>query len=207
MGAGITHRVLLGLALTGVFASLAGAQQGDTPTTSPADADGVAQDAAPISPPPAVANMVTPPPSVPEPVVAAADNSQAEPDPKEADALPTPSPPPPPPVRSPSAVVQVLDKVTAETIRFAVPIGRPVRYKTLVFTAKACETRGLNDPLPQPSVYLIVESDSGAGRSSGAQPKQIFRGWMFANSPGVHAMEHPTDDAWLIACSTAAPSA
>ena len=104
-------------------------------------------------------------------------------------------------------MIQILDKVTAETLRFAAPIGKPVRYKTLVFTAKACETRGLNDPLPQPSVYLIVESDAGGGRYAGTGPKPIFRGWMFANSPGVHAMEHPIYDAWLIACSTAAPSA
>ena len=114
-----------------------------------------------------------------------------------------PPPPPPPPVRSPVAVLQVLDKITAETLRFAAPVGRRVRYKALVFTVKACETRGLSDPLPQPSAYVTIEA--GAVDARGAPPKVVFKGWMIANAPSVHALEHPIYDAWLIACSTASP--
>ena len=44
-----------------------------------------------------------------------------------------PPPGPPLPVRSPAAVLQALDKVTAETMRFEAPVGQPVRYKSLVF--------------------------------------------------------------------------
>jgi hypothetical protein len=33
----------------------------------------------------------------------------------------------------------------------------------------------------------------------------VFRGWMFADMPGLHPFEHPVYDAWLIACKTASP--
>jgi len=38
-------------------------------------------------------------------------------------------------------------------------------------------------------------------------PKQAFKGWMYASSPGLNPLEHPVYDAWLIACRTAAPPA
>jgi len=31
--------------------------------------------------------------------------------------------------------------------------------------------------------------------------KRIFTGWMFALSPGLHAVEHPIYDVWLTDCS------
>jgi hypothetical protein len=30
--------------------------------------------------------------------------------------------------------------------------------------------------------------------------KRIFSGWMFAQSPGLNAVEHPIYDVWLINC-------
>jgi hypothetical protein len=32
------------------------------------------------------------------------------------------------------------------------------------------------------------------------QPKRVFSGWMFASSPGLHGMEHPVYDIWLVDC-------
>jgi hypothetical protein len=34
--------------------------------------------------------------------------------------------------------------------------------------------------------------------------KRIFDGWMFAASPGLHAVEHPVYDVWLTNCKGAA---
>jgi hypothetical protein len=122
---------------------------------------------------------------------------------------PPPAPPPPPlPARSPAAILQVLDKVTAETMRFAAPVGQRVRYKNLVFTVKSCQTSGLTDPSPQASAYVVVDFRPLAVEGLAATPaKQVFRGWMFAESPGLHPLQHPTYDAWLIACMAAAPPA
>ena len=125
-----------------------------------------------------------------------------------ATAAPEKPPEPPKPLRSPAAIVQALDKVTAETMRFQVPIGRRVRYKNLVFTVKACETTGLDDPQPQAAAYLIVESQPRPAPGHEAPPaKQVYKGWMFSTAPGLHPFEHPVYDAWLIACSASAPPA
>jgi hypothetical protein len=113
-------------------------------------------------------------------------------------------PGPPPPARSLTAIIRVLDKVTAETMRFAAPVGRRVRYKTLIFVVKACETRGEKDPLPRPSAYVVIDSEPLALPGQAAPPaKEIYRGWMFATAPGLHPFEHPVYDAWLEECTDA----
>jgi hypothetical protein len=121
---------------------------------------------------------------------------------------PAPPLPPPGPVRSPTAILRVLDKVTAETLRFEAPVGRRVRYKTLIFMVKACETRGLRDPLPRPSAYLIIDSEPTAPQGRQApEAREVYRGWMFADSPGLHPFEHPVYDTWLEGCTTDTPPA
>ncbi len=115
---------------------------------------------------------------------------------------------PPPPVRAPIAVLQVLDKVTAETLKFEAPVGRRIRYKTLVFTVRVCETRGPDDPRPRPSAYVMIDSEAPVLPGAVAPPaKRVFRGWMFAAGPGLHPLEHPIYDAWLVACGAAPPIA
>jgi hypothetical protein len=101
-----------------------------------------------------------------------------------------------------------LDKVTAETLRFEAPVGKRVRYKTLVFMVKACETRGLKDPQPRPSAYVVIDSEPPPlpGQAAPAA-KEIYRGWMFAVSPGLHPFEHPVYDAWLESCTSDSPPA
>jgi hypothetical protein len=131
-----------------------------------------------------------------------------KPTPKAAEAAPPKPPEPPKPLRSPVAILQALDKVTAETLRFAAPVGRRVRYKNLVFTVRACETRDPDAPQPKAAAYLVI--DSAPRGAPGREPppaKQVYAGWMFASSPGLHPLEHPVYDAWLIACSAAAPAA
>jgi len=116
-------------------------------------------------------------------------------------------PGPPPPVRSPTAILRVLDKVTAETLRFEAPVGRRVRYKTLIFTVKTCETRGPAAALPRPSAYLVIDSEPLAPPGAAARPsREIYRGWMFADSPDLHPFEHPVYDAWLESCTSSAPA-
>ena len=37
--------------------------------------------------------------------------------------------------------------------------------------------------------------------------RQVFKGWMYASSPGLNPLEHPVYDAWLIACKQSTPVA
>ena len=190
----------LALALTRAWAQEA-EKPGPPPVASPA-----------LVPPPSApaaasaATAATPEPGVPPPPAAAAaspEDANTEADTTEDKPAAAPVAPIVP-ARAPAAILRVLDKVTAETMAFEAPIGKRVRYKSLVFEVKACATRGQTDPQPRSSAYVVVTSDSSAvGPLLGS--RQVFKGWMFANAPAVHALTHPVYDAWLAACSAIAP--
>lgn len=104
------------------------------------------------------------------------------------------------------AVIQALDKVTAESVRFEAAVGKPVRYKTLIFTVKACERSASEEAMEDSMVYMIVDSQPRAAPGKPTPPaRQSFRGWMYASSPGLNPLQHPVYDAWLITCRAAAP--
>ncbi|HXV00283.1 MAG TPA: DUF2155 domain-containing protein [Caulobacteraceae bacterium] len=200
-------RAGLGLALAAAAAVLTHAQpapQNAAPIASPAPPPVIEAPQSPQTAPsaaPAPANIA-------EPAAPPEEKTPPPPPKPEVPVAPTPPPGPPPPVRSPTAVLRVLDKVTAETMRFEAPVGRRVRYKTLIFNVKVCETRGLSDPLPRPSAYVVIDSQPPAPPGMAApSAKEIYRGWMFAASPGLHPFEHPVYDAWLEACTSATPPA
>ena len=103
-----------------------------------------------------------------------------------------------------AAVIQVLDKVTAENLRFEAPLHKFVRYKGLIFLVNTCQSTS-----DQPSAaHLEIDSQPPSPPGRPANPiKLIYRGWMFADTPGPHPFEHPVYDAWLIACKMASPGA
>jgi hypothetical protein len=145
-----------------------------------------------LPPPPAMGPVVAAPPMADE-----ATQSQPDEEVERPKAKPPEPTGPPRPERSPTAILRVLDKVTAETLRFEAPVGGPaVRYKSLVFQVRACETWGVRTPRPRSSAYLIINSDLGA-----IAGREVFRGWMFAEAPGVHALKHPVYDAWVESCA------
>lgn len=111
----------------------------------------------------------------------------------------------PPRARGQIAVIQALDKVTAESIRFEVPVGQPVRYKNLIFTVRACETTGPLVAAPESLAYVEILNQPRPRPGYSPPTKQVFRGWMFASSPGLNPLEHPVYDAWLIACKAVGP--
>lgn len=105
------------------------------------------------------------------------------------------------------AVIQALDKVTAESMRFEAAVGRPVRYKSLVFTVKACERTAPDEPIDDSIAYLTIDSQPRPAPGKPIPPpRQAFKGWMYASSPGLHPLEHPVYDAWLISCRATAPA-
>ena len=97
------------------------------------------------------------------------------------------------------AVVQALDKITAETMRFEVRAGQQVRWKGLVFTLKECETSAPAEPVKDSMAYLQVRSEP-KGATSPAASREVFKGWMFASAPGLNPFKHPVYDAWLVSC-------
>jgi hypothetical protein len=99
------------------------------------------------------------------------------------------------------AIVQAIDKITAESMRFEVEVGgRPVRFqRTLIFSARACEVSASDEQVSDAVAYLEVSLQS-RGVIQVSEPRQIFRGWMFASSPAVNGLQHPIYDAWIVGC-------
>jgi hypothetical protein len=93
------------------------------------------------------------------------------------------------------AVFSGLDKITGRIISFDAAIGETVQFGALQVTARACYTR---PPTEATNTDAFVEVDEVTLQG---EIKRIFNGWMFAASPGLHAVEHPIYDVWLTDCA------
>lgn len=94
-----------------------------------------------------------------------------------------------------TAVFAALDKVTARISKFEIKLGETREFGALKVTPRACYSRAPTEP---PKTTSFVEVDETM--LDGSQ-KRIFSGWMFAESPGLNAVEHPVFDVWLTECS------
>jgi hypothetical protein len=193
---GLIAAVAVGVIALGAGTLVRAQDQTDSATSAPVPPRVVDQ------PPP----VVQPAPKADE----SDDNSDAPDSSAKSDGPPAP-PKPVVPLKRPRygvAIIQALDKVTAETERFEVPLNTPVRYKTLIFTVRACETTASDEDIIDAAAHVEVVSQPKAPDGGSAPPaRRIFKGWMFANSPGLNLLQHPIYDAWLIACKTPLPSA
>ena len=163
-----------------------------------------------VAPVPVQARPAPVAPVAPQPTPAPTPAPVAAPTPAANKTPPAPDKPAEPVkrVRSSVAIIQALDKVTTETMKFEAPVGQPIRYKTLVFTVRACETTTPDEDAPDQMAYVTVDTQPKALPGRVAPPgRQIYKGWMYANSPGLNPLQHPVYDAWLIACKTSAPVA
>jgi len=93
------------------------------------------------------------------------------------------------------AVFAALDKVTAKISRLEVPLNETRTFGALKVTARACYTRAPTEP-PKTTTFVEVDETQLDGKE-----KRIFSGWMFADSPGLNAVEHPVFDVWLTECT------
>lgn len=93
-----------------------------------------------------------------------------------------------------TAVLQGLDKVTARVTTLRTSIGGTVRFGTLDVIVRHCDKRPPEET-PESAAFLDIWE-----RREGQSALGLFRGWMFASSPGLNALEHPVYDIWLLDC-------
>jgi hypothetical protein len=96
-------------------------------------------------------------------------------------------------------IMRGLDKITGRATTVLVPIGRSVQFATLTITAKYCYSTSATET-PETAAFVQIDDH----RPDQPQ-RRIFSGWMYASSPGLHGMEHPLYDAWVITCRAVAP--
>ena len=92
------------------------------------------------------------------------------------------------------AVLQALDKVTARVTTLEARLGDTVNYATLEIIARACDKRPPEEA-PESAAFLDIWE-----KRPGEPVQGVFRGWMFASSPALSAMEHPVYDVWVLDC-------
>jgi len=97
------------------------------------------------------------------------------------------------------AVFAGLDKITGRITSFDVAIGETAQFGALQVTPRVCYTRPATET-QNTTAFAEVNEVTLKGEA-----KRIFTGWMFAASPGLHAVEHPIYDVWLIGCKAPAP--
>lgn len=97
------------------------------------------------------------------------------------------------------AVLRGLDKITGRITTIVTPVGETVRFGTLAIIVRTCRTRPPEET-PESAAFLDVTD-----LKPNQPPADVFRGWMFASSPAVSAMDHPVYDIWVMGCREPRP--
>ncbi|MFB9969777.1 DUF2155 domain-containing protein [Pseudoroseomonas cervicalis] len=84
--------------------------------------------------------------------------------------------------------------MTARVTVLETPVNQPIQFGTLRVTARACNAR---PPEEVPDAAARLEVLDTRNDPNGAA---AFRGWMFANAPGVSMLEHPVYDLRILEC-------
>ncbi len=142
-----------------------------------------------------------------EPDGSDADIVQQEPKPEDIPANPKPAPDAPSiesieptpekkqtRLKNPVAEFAGLDKITGRIISFDVYINETVQFGALQVTPKVCYSR---PDAEEAKTDTFVEVDE---ITLDRKIRRIFTGWMFAESPGLSAVEHAVYDVWLKGC-------
>lgn len=112
--------------------------------------------------------------------------------------------------------LRALDKITGNSTDLTARVGDTLKFGRLSVTVRACFQAPPQDT-PESAAFLeihalgAVSTRETAAEKAGKEtrgPKPagpdglLFSGWMFASSPGLSALEHPTYDVWVISCNT-----
>lgn len=92
-------------------------------------------------------------------------------------------------------ILQGLDKETARIQTFGGKVGSVVTFRTLEIVIRRCQ-KTPPQLKPERAAFLqIYDVDPESEKRN-----QVFSGWMFASSPALSAMDHPTYDIWVKDC-------
>ena len=97
-------------------------------------------------------------------------------------------------IANPVAEFTGIDKITGRIITFDVYVDETVQFGALQVTPRVCNS---SPETEEPRTDTFVEVDE---ITLDRKIRRIFTGWMFAESPGLNAVEHAVYDVWLKAC-------
>jgi hypothetical protein len=101
------------------------------------------------------------------------------------------------------AVLRMIDKISARTSTFDVPINKTVQFGSSLFIkVMACRQASPLEQTENAAFLQVWEKKPHDNKS-----KWIFSGWMFSSNPSLSAMDHPVYDVWVMECKDASIAA
>lgn len=97
---------------------------------------------------------------------------------------------------NPVAEFAGIDKITGRIFNFDIYMNETVQFGSLQVTPRVCYASGEGE---EPKTDSFVEVDE---ITLDRKIRRIFSGWMFAESPGLNAVEHAVYDVWLTNCKS-----
>lgn len=90
--------------------------------------------------------------------------------------------------------IAAIDKRTGLTRSYVGKPGQSFTFGALTVRVRACEA---TPPWEQPleGAFLLIDEQIGQ-----LAPKRVYSGWMFAQSPSLHPLEHARYDVWVKSC-------
>ncbi|MES2983999.1 MAG: DUF2155 domain-containing protein [Pseudomonadota bacterium] len=96
-------------------------------------------------------------------------------------------------------VIRALNKVTAQSELMEIKPGDVIKFGRLEITAVTCRA---SSPTSQTDYAGLLDISEHLPDKNGLKP--LFRGWMYASSPSIAALEHPVYDVTMVECKQAA---
>ncbi|MFM9890746.1 MAG: DUF2155 domain-containing protein [Rickettsiales bacterium] len=95
-------------------------------------------------------------------------------------------------------VIRALNKVTAQAMTLEGRPGDSLKFGQLVMTPLTCR---VSDPKSQLDYAGLIDIKENVPGKPALVP--LFRGWMYASSPSINALEHPVYDITIRECKIA----
>jgi hypothetical protein len=90
-----------------------------------------------------------------------------------------------------SAVLQVLDKVNAQSATLTIRVGQSGQYGALTIAVRACDVTPPTERQDATAFLDITDSHPDA---------PSFHGWMLKSDPSVSMLQHPLYDVRVLGC-------
>jgi len=90
-------------------------------------------------------------------------------------------------------IIQGLDKITARIETFEIFVGQSYKFGVLDIFVKRCV---FSKPIDKPESLAFLKINDNSDRLSEVK----FRGWMFASSPALSALQDSVYDISILAC-------
>ena len=99
------------------------------------------------------------------------------------------------------AVLRLLNKRNGQMREFSLHPGQAVRAGDVIVRLRACETTAPWEVQQLTGAFVQVDV-----RDPGTQTfRRIFSGWLYKETPGLNAVEHPIYDVWPMSCAMVHP--